>query len=49
MIYRFVPGFGDEIAASRNNRLSQGAEGRAAAVLSSPAALVSQGIKAHSG
>ncbi|WP_374113466.1 hypothetical protein, partial [Streptomyces sp. T7(2022)] len=25
MIYRFVPGFGDEIAASRNNRLSQGA------------------------
>ncbi|MBT3157053.1 hypothetical protein KQH42_14825 [Streptomyces sp. CHA1] len=49
MIYRFVPGFGDEIAASRNNRLSHGAEGRAAAVLSSPAALVSQGIKAHSG
>ncbi|MFJ7786453.1 hypothetical protein ACIQY8_27885 [Streptomyces albidoflavus] len=49
MIYRFVPGFGDEIAASRTNRLSQGAEGRAAAVLSSPAALVSQGIKAHSG
>lgn len=36
MIYRFVPGFGDEIAASRNNRLSHGAEGRAAAVLSSP-------------
>ena len=26
MIYRFVPGFGDEIAASRNNRLMQGAE-----------------------
>ncbi|QKW08139.1 hypothetical protein HUT18_18925 [Streptomyces sp. NA04227] len=48
MIYRFVPGFGDEIAASRNNRLSRGAENRAAAVISSPAALVSQGIKAHS-
>ncbi|NUK75740.1 hypothetical protein, partial [Streptomyces lunaelactis] len=26
MIYRFVPGFGDEIAASRNNRLQNGAE-----------------------
>ncbi|MFF2653830.1 hypothetical protein [Streptomyces sp. NPDC058045] len=48
MIYRFVPGFGDEIAAGRNNRLSQGAENRAAAVISSPAALVSQGIKTHS-
>ncbi|MEU6736190.1 hypothetical protein ABZ929_23890 [Streptomyces physcomitrii] len=48
MIYRFVPGFGDEIAAGRNNRLTQGAENRAAAVISSPAALVSQGIKAHS-
>lgn len=48
MIYRFVPGFGDEIANSRNNRLSQGAESRAAAVISSPATLVSQGIKAHS-
>ncbi|MFJ4774071.1 hypothetical protein ACIP88_34030 [Streptomyces uncialis] len=48
MIYRFVPGFGDEIANSRNNRLQQGAESRAAAVISSPAALVSQGIKTHS-
>ncbi len=37
MIYRFVPGFGDEIAGSRNNRLMQGAEGKAAAVISSPA------------
>ncbi|MFI0223942.1 hypothetical protein [Streptomyces lydicus] len=48
VIYRFVPGFGDEIAASRNNRMSRGAENTAAAVLSSPAALVSQGIKTHS-
>ncbi|MDI3423975.1 hypothetical protein [Streptomyces luteolus] len=48
MIYRFVPGFGDEIAAGRNNRIMQSAEGKAAAVISSPAALVSQGIKTHS-
>lgn len=48
MIYRFVPGFGDEIAGSRNNRISQGAESRAAAVITSPASLVSQGIKTHS-
>ncbi|MEU7061057.1 hypothetical protein [Streptomyces sp. NPDC046197] len=48
MIYRFVPGFGDEIAASRNNRIMQGAEGKAAAVISSPATLVAQGIKTHS-
>ncbi|WP_327682724.1 hypothetical protein [Streptomyces sp. NBC_00467] len=48
MIYRFVPGFGDEIVASRNNRLQGGAENAAAAVISSPAALVSQGIKTHS-
>ncbi|MEU8590270.1 hypothetical protein AB0C59_25200 [Streptomyces sp. NPDC048664] len=48
MIYRFVPGFGDEIAAGRNNRLMQGAEGKAAAVISSPATLVAQGIKTHS-
>lgn len=48
MIYRFVPGFGDEIAASRNNRIQGGVENRAAAVISSPAALVSQGIKTHS-
>ncbi|GGW54384.1 hypothetical protein [Streptomyces xantholiticus] len=48
MIYRFVPGFGDEIAASRNNRIQNGAESKAAAVISSPAALVSQGIKTHS-
>ncbi|MFD4786081.1 hypothetical protein ACFWN1_03150 [Streptomyces sp. NPDC058459] len=48
MIYRFVPGFGDDIAGSRNNRIMQGAEGKAAAVISSPATLVAQGIKTHS-
>jgi hypothetical protein len=48
MIYRFVPGFGDEIAGGRNNRIMQGAEGKAAAVISSPANLVAQGIKTHS-
>ncbi|MGW4390002.1 hypothetical protein [Streptomyces sp. NPDC004685] len=48
MIYRFVPGFGDEIANGRNNRIMRGAESKAAAVISSPAALVSQGIKTHS-
>lgn len=48
MIYRFVPGFGDEIASGRNNRLMQGAESKAAAVISSPATLVAQGIKTHS-
>ncbi|TLS40655.1 hypothetical protein FE633_40245 [Streptomyces montanus] len=48
MIYRFVPGFGDEIAHSRHNRIMQGAEGKAAAVISSPATLVAQGIKTHS-
>ncbi|MFC9794535.1 hypothetical protein ACFVJI_17980 [Streptomyces sp. NPDC127584] len=48
MIYRFVPGFGDEIAASRNNRLHRAGENTAAAVISSPASLVSQGIKTHS-
>ncbi|MFF8804767.1 hypothetical protein [Streptomyces omiyaensis] len=48
MIYRFVPGFGDEIVASRNNRLHRSGENAAAAVISSPASLVSQGIKTHS-
>ncbi|POX44484.1 hypothetical protein [Streptomyces sp. Ru72] len=48
MIYRFVPGFGDEIVNSRNNRIMQGAERKAAAVISSPATLVAQGIKTHS-
>ncbi|MFE9924394.1 hypothetical protein ACFYQA_23285 [Streptomyces sp. NPDC005774] len=48
MIYRFVPGFGDDIANSRNNRIMQGAESKAAAVMSSPATMVAQGIKTHS-
>ncbi|MFC9961832.1 hypothetical protein ACFVIB_31260 [Streptomyces nigra] len=48
MIYRFVPGFGDEIANTRNNRIMRGAESKAAAVISSPATLVAQGIKTHS-
>ncbi|MGW0994988.1 hypothetical protein ACWD5V_17125 [Streptomyces sp. NPDC002523] len=47
-IYRFVPGFGDEIAGSRSNRIMQGAEAKAAAVISSPATMVAQGIKTHS-
>lgn len=47
-IYRFVPGFGDEIAAARTNRKQATDGAQAAAVISSPAALVSQGIKAHS-
>ncbi|MFJ4920802.1 hypothetical protein [Streptomyces sp. NPDC088725] len=48
MIYRFVPGFGDEIAASRTNRKQATDGAQAAALISSPAALVSQGIKTHS-
>ncbi|NBM17336.1 hypothetical protein GUY61_17280 [Streptomyces sp. GC420] len=48
MIYRFVPGFGDEIVAARSNRKQATDGAKAAAVISSPAALVSQGIKTHS-
>jgi hypothetical protein len=48
MIYRFVPGFGDDIAGARNNRIMQGAEGKAAAALVSPAKMVAQGIQTHS-
>ncbi|MEV6124957.1 hypothetical protein AB0M23_31360 [Streptomyces sp. NPDC052077] len=48
MIYRFVPGFGDEITGSRDNRIMRNAEGKAAAVISSPANLVAQGIRTHS-
>ncbi|MDG4858448.1 hypothetical protein P8605_09840 [Streptomyces sp. T-3] len=48
MIYRFVPGFGDEMAAGRNNRIMAGAESKGAALVTSPASLVSQGIKTHS-
>ncbi|KOG65042.1 membrane protein [Streptomyces griseoflavus] len=48
VIYRFVPGFGDEMVSARANK-KQATEGsQAAAVISSPAALVSQGIKTHS-
>ncbi|MDX2818200.1 hypothetical protein PV410_37640 [Streptomyces sp. PA03-5A] len=47
MIYRFVPGFGDDVASLRSNRKAS-AESQAAAVISSPAALVKQGIKTHS-
>ncbi|WP_406183509.1 hypothetical protein [Streptomyces sp. NBC_01006] len=48
MIYRFVPGFGDEIASARSNRSKATDGAQAAAVISSPATLVSQGIKTHS-
>ncbi len=47
MIYRFVPGFGDEIVNHRNAS-SDPASRTAAAVVSSPAALVRQGINTHS-
>lgn len=47
MIYRFVPGFGDEIVSSRNAS-KDAASRQAAAVISSPAALVKQGITTHS-
>lgn len=49
MIYRFVPGFGDEIQGARTNRKQATDGSQAAAMVSSPAALVSQGIKTHSG
>lgn len=48
MIYRFVPGFGDEIASARSNRSKATDGAQAAAVISSPASLVSQGIRTHS-
>ncbi|WP_251057104.1 hypothetical protein [Streptomyces sp. ISL-94] len=48
MIYRFVPGFGDEIASARSSRTKATDGAQAAAVISSPASLVSQGIKTHS-
>ncbi|MER0246109.1 hypothetical protein AAHZ94_29875 [Streptomyces sp. HSW2009] len=47
MIYRFVPGFGDEIISSRNAS-NDAASRQAAAIVSSPAALVKQGMNAHS-
>ncbi|WP_413808045.1 hypothetical protein [Streptomyces sp. OE57] len=47
MIYRFVPGFGDEIVKARSAS-SDPASRQAAAVITSPAALVKQGINTHS-
>ncbi|MEV5380676.1 hypothetical protein AB0L26_32645 [Streptomyces nondiastaticus] len=47
MIYRFVPGFGDEIVSTRSAS-NDAASRQAAAVISSPAALVKQGITTHS-
>ncbi len=47
MIYRFVPGFGDDIAAHRN--AVRASSRSAAAVVASPAALVRQGINTHGG
>ncbi len=47
MIYRFVPGFGDEIVHTRSAS-KDAASRQAAAVISSPAALVKQGITTHS-
>ncbi|MBB5117835.1 membrane protein [Streptomyces eurocidicus] len=47
MIYRFVPGFGDEIVNTRGAS-KDAASRQAAAVISSPAALVKQGITTHS-
>jgi hypothetical protein len=49
VIYRFVPGFGDEMVHARNSRKDVTDGAHAAAVISSPAALVKQGIKTHSG
>ncbi len=46
MIYRFVPGFGDDVVKLRGDHKAAGSPG--AAVISSPAALVKQGIKTHS-
>ncbi|GAA2623707.1 hypothetical protein [Streptomyces axinellae] len=47
MIYRFVPGFGDDIVNHRN-AVRDPASRAATAVVSSPAALVRQGINTHS-
>ncbi|MFJ6746569.1 hypothetical protein ACIQNI_00025 [Streptomyces sp. NPDC091266] len=48
VIYRFVPGFGDEMVSARSNKGRATDGSQAAAMISSPAALVSQGIKTHS-
>lgn len=47
MIYRFVPGFGDEIVKSRSASADP-ASRQAAAIISSPASMVKQGISTHS-
>ncbi|GEB54161.1 hypothetical protein [Streptomyces cacaoi] len=47
MIYRFVPGFGDDIISHRN-AIRDPSSRAAAAVVSSPASLVRQGINTHS-
>ncbi|WP_055582142.1 hypothetical protein ACFIN9_17010 [Streptomyces noursei] len=48
VIYRFVPGFGDEMVSARSSKGRATDGSQAAAMISSPAALVSQGIKTHS-
>ncbi|MEU6330374.1 hypothetical protein ABZ851_24320 [Streptomyces sp. NPDC047049] len=48
VIYRFVPGFGDEMVSARTNKGRATDGSQAAAMISSPATLVSQGIKTHS-
>ncbi|KUL48129.1 hypothetical protein ADL22_09700 [Streptomyces sp. NRRL F-4489] len=48
VIYRFVPGFGDEMISARTSKGRATDGSQAAAMISSPAALVSQGIKTHS-
>ena len=47
MIYRFVPGFGDEIVKHRNAS-SDPASSKAVAAVSTPAAMLRQGINTHS-
>ena len=49
MIYRFVPGFGDEIVERPQQPQAGDRRPPGRRVISSPAALVSQGIKTHSG
>ncbi|MFI7103671.1 hypothetical protein ACIBK8_30510 [Streptomyces sp. NPDC050161] len=48
VIYRFVPGFGDDMVSARTTKGRATDGSQAAAMISSPAALVSQGIKTHS-
>lgn len=46
MIYRFVPGFGDDMAALHNNRGSSAAKA-SSALVTGPANFVRQGIRTH--